>query len=237
MRYLSLYGNFIKSNILENFTLDDLEMPMSNFLDDYDSNISNIQNFNLVVLKNHTDTLRHIYNLWRYDKNFEKLDETFFSSLEEIESDKLRKTPGYINQNIILTSSSPSDYYIDIHIQYKIYYEYLVDHIYSLIKEERIKYYPIVKVDFDGIKMFTETKEFKDFKESLKSIFYQTGLRPIGQAWYEDYLDDEDKIYSLFFIENLIFIDCDSDEEYKNLYKIFNFKEDQASKEFFEIFI
>jgi hypothetical protein len=237
MRYLSLYGNFIKSKILlENFTLDDLEMPMSNFLDDYNSNISNIQNFNLVVLKNHTDTLRHIYNLFRYDKNFEKLDETFFSNLEEIESDKLRKTPGYINQNIIFTSS---DHHIDIHIQDKIYYEYLVDHIYSLIKEERIKYYPIVKVDFDGIKMFTETKEFKDFKESLKSIFYQTGLRPIGHAWYEDYLDedDEEKIYHLFFTEELIFIDCDSDEEYKNLYKIFNFKEDQAGKEFFEIFI
>ena len=106
---------------------------------------------------------KYIYNLFRYDKNFEKLDETFFSNLEEIESDKLRKTPGYINQNIIFTSS---DHHIDIHIQDKIYYEYLVDHIYSLIKEERIKYYPIVKVDFDGIKMFTETKEFKDFKES-----------------------------------------------------------------------
>lgn len=128
---------------------------------------------------------------------------------------------------------------MEMPIRDRSYYEKLAEHIENLISQNKIKSYPIVKVNMDPSCFWKNSKEHFAFISSLKSLFSQTGLRPIGRTWYEDYIEDEEDeeniVKRLCFAE-LMLIDCE-DDEYKNLYEIFRFKEGNPDKELFEIFI
>lgn len=225
---------FNQFKIFETFSISEIDSSMSDFLDDYDYYLENIENFNLVVLGDGA-YVNHIYNLFRYDDSFEKFDEKFFSSLEKIEDliprSKISKS---LKSNLIFTSSN---HHMDINrIIDRPYYKELVKHIENLISQNKIKSYPIVKVNMEPACFWKDSKEHLSFISSLKSLFRQTGLRPIGRTWYEDYLDEEENLVKRLCFSELILIDCE-DHEYKNLYKIFRFGEGIPDKDLFEIFI
>lgn len=235
---------FNQFKIFETLSISEIESYMSNFLDEYDWHLENIEYFNLVVLKDAGDT-HFVYNLYKNGTSLEKFDEKFFSSLEKIEDLIPRTKSSYLKQNLIFTSSN---HHIDMPIQDRSYYKDLSEHIKNLISQNKIKSYPIVKVNMDPSCFWKDSKESLEFKSSLKSLFNQTGFRPIGRTWYEDYIEDDadtwrqmDDMYlsnitqRLCFAE-LILIDCENDE-YRNLYEMFRFKEGDSDKELFEIFI
>jgi hypothetical protein len=119
-----------------------------------------------------------------------------------------------------------------------ILYEKLAEHIENLISQNKIKSYPIVKVNMNPSCFWKNSKEHFAFISSLKSLFNQTGFRPIGRTWSEDYIEDgdEENIFKKLCFAELMLIDCE-DGEYKNLYEIFRFKEGNTDKELFEMFI
>ena len=227
---------FNQFKIFETLSISEIESSMSDFLDDYDYYLENIEYFNLVVLKDAGD-INFIYNLFKYDTSLEKFDEKFFSSLEKIENliprSEISKS---LKLNIIFTSRN---HHMVMPIQDRSYYEKLAEHIENLISQNKIKSYPIVKLNMNPSCFWKNSKEHFAFISSLKSLFSQTGLRPIGRTWYEDYIEDEEDeeniVKRLCFAE-LMLIDCE-DGEYRNLYEIFRFKEGNPDKELFEIFI
>lgn len=223
---------FNQFKIFETISISEIESYMSNFLDEYDFNLENIEYFNLVVLKDAGDT-NFVYNLYKNDTSLEKFDEKFFSSLEKIEDLIPRTKSSCLKQNLIFTSSNHN---IDMPIQDRSYYEKLAEHIENLISQNKIKSYPIVKVNMDPSCFWKNSKEHFAFISSLKSLFKQNGLRPIGTTWYEDYIDDEENIVKRLCFAELMLIDCE-DGEYKNLYETFRFKEGNPDKELFEMFI
>lgn len=236
---------FNQFKIFETLSISEIESSMSDFLDDYDYYLENIEYFNLVVLKDAGD-INFIYNLFKYDTSLEKFDEKFFSSLEKIENlipkSKISKS---LKLNIIFTSRN---HHMVMPIQDRSYYEKLAEHIENLISQNKIKSYPIVKLNMNPSCFWKNSKEHFAFISSLKSLFNQTGLRPIGRTWYEDYIEDEtdtwrlmddmqlSKITQRLCFAELMLIDCE-DGEYRNLYEIFRFKEGNPDKELFEIFI
>jgi hypothetical protein len=236
---------FNQFKIFETLSISEIESSMSDFLDEYDYYLENIEYFNLVVLKDAGD-INFIYNLFKYDTSLEKFDEKFFSSLEKIENliprSEISKS---LKLNIIFTSRN---HHMEMPIQDRSYYEKLAEHIENLISQNKIKSYPIVKLNMNPSCFWKNSKEHFAFISSLKSLFNQTGLRPIGRTWYEDYIEDEtdtwrlmddmqlSKITQRLCFAELMLIDCE-DDEYRNLYEIFRFKEGNPDKELFEIFI
>ena len=223
---------FNQFKIFETLSISEIESSMSDFLDEYEFNLENIEYFNLVVLKDAGDT-HFVYNLYKNDTSLEKFDEKFFSSLEKIEDLIPRTKSSYLKQNLIFTSRN---HHMEMPIQDRSYYEKLAEHIENLISQNKIKSYPIVKVNMDPSCFWKNSKEHFAFISSLKSLFKQNGLRPIGTTWYEDYIDYEENIVKRLCFAELMLIDCE-DGEYKNLYETFRFKEGNPDKELFEMFI
>jgi hypothetical protein len=137
---------FNQFKIFETFSISEIESSMSYFLDEYEFNLENIENFNLVVLEDGA-YVNYIYNLFYYEDSFEKFDGKFFSSLEKIEElisrSKISKS---LKTNLIFTSSN---HHIEMWIKNRPYYEKLAEHIENLISQNKIKSYPIVKVNMD----------------------------------------------------------------------------------------
>ena len=73
----------------------------------------------------------------------------------------------------------------------------------------------------------------------MKFFYNQTGFRPFGSLYSEEYVDEDNgDIYS-FLVFNGFFIDCD-DDEYENLYVALESEYNQTykpTKELIEIFL
>ena len=85
------------------------------------------------------------------------------------------------------------------------------------IEKGNIKAYPFIYMTFD---IFLP-KHLDGVIERLKMVYESTGFRPLYGFWEEDYVDENNDGVVTFINSNLCLVNV-SDEEYKNLIKIFD---------------
>jgi hypothetical protein len=220
-----------------NLNESDFESYLSEYLDKYEKDIEKIEKFNLICLKR-AKSLSWIQGV---PERYNVIDETYFTDLKEIVIN--RNNLFFTDSKVYIDSSWSSKYNFGL-------INYLEENFTS---NNKIVSYPITRVTLDDTSNYVLYKksneiqqEYKDLIESFKSLYNQTGLRPFGHFWTEEYYDDstEDEpyiFYHIIRIGELLFIDCD-DDEYKKLYAclirrntLMDYRDDNESLELFKL--
>jgi len=97
------------------------------------------------------------------------------------------------------------------------------------IEKGNIKAYPFIYMTFD----IFSPEHLDEIIERLKMVYEETDFRPLYGFWEEDYVDENNGDVITFINSNLCLVNV-SDEEYKNLIKIFDYHnvDKQVTKHF-----